>query len=108
MMPAMSYSSAAEPGIDRRLAPRSITGGEVVLRPYDHSLLQGQIVDVSSGGFRIRYVGKRMRVGAEVEIIHPWNNLKAVLAWTIRSGEWIHAGFSLIPLLSEDDAVAEA
>jgi hypothetical protein len=105
----MSPSSGVEPGIERRLAPRTVTGGEVVLRPYDHTLLQGQMVDVSSGGFRMRYVGKRMRVGAEVEVIHPWNNLKAILAWTIRSGDWIHAGFTLTPYLSgEEDLIAEA
>jgi hypothetical protein len=105
----MSASSGVEPGIERRLAPRTVTGGEVVLRPYDHTLLQGQMVDVSSGGFRMRYVGKRMRVGAEVEVIHPWNNLKAILAWTIRSGDWIHAGFTLTPYLSaEENPIAEA
>jgi len=104
----MSYSSAVEPAADRRLAPRSITGGEIVLRSYDRTLLQAEMVDVSSGGFRIRYVGKRMRVGSEVEVIHPWNSLKAVLAWTIRSGDWIHAGFTLCPLLPEEEPTAEA
>ena len=80
--------------------------GEIVLRAYDHTLLQGQMIDISSGGFRMRYIGRRMRVGAEVEVIHPWNNLKAILAWTIRSGDWIHAGFTLGLYLPPEEEIA--
>ncbi|MGE0405980.1 MAG: PilZ domain-containing protein [Candidatus Korobacteraceae bacterium] len=103
----MSESQAVEAGIERRLVPRTLANGEVVLRPYDRTLLQGQMVDIGAGGFRMRYVGKRMRVGSEVEVVHPWNNLRALVAWTIRSGDWIHAGFKLIPYPSIDSPVEE-
>jgi hypothetical protein len=101
----MSYTfSTPEPAIERRAAPRTPASGEVVFRSYDHILLKGEVMDVSPTGFRIRYVGKRMRVGSDVEVIHPWNNVRARIAWTIRSGDWIQAGLQMI---SDDDPPAD-
>jgi hypothetical protein len=93
----MSHSASPQPAIEQRMLPRTVATGDVVIRAYDRNQLQGEMLDVSACGFRIRYVGKRMRIGSEVEVLHPWTNLKATVAWTIRSGEWIHAGFQLTP-----------
>ena len=100
------FPAVAQAQSERRILPRTATTGEVILRPYDRSLVQGEMLDVSLNGFRIKYVGKRMRVGAEVEVIHPWTNLKATIAWTIRSGDWIHAGLQIVQEGAE--IVAEA
>jgi len=87
-------SSAAVPQTvaERRTEARAVSCGEVMLRPQKGVLLRGEMVDISPGGFRIRYEGKRMKVGAHVEVLYPWNNTIAKIAWTIRSGDWIHAG----------------
>src|SRR5690242_15844441 len=85
-------SSAPEVAVDRRSEPRLTSSGEALLRPYDHTLLKGEIMDMSPGGFRMRYVGKRMKVGSEVDVLSPWDNVRATVAWTIRSGDWIQAG----------------
>lgn len=95
--------STAQPAVEKRAEPRTTGTGEAVLRAYNGNLLRGDLMDLSPRGLRMRYVGKRMKVGSEVEVLSPWERVRATVAWTIRSGEWIQAGLTVSPPPTDDD-----
>lgn len=89
----MNTSLSGVAPIDRRTELRIEATGNVLIRQYNQTFVAGDVMDQSLGGFRMRYFGKRMKVGSVVEILTPWKNTTAILAWTIRSRESMQAGF---------------
>lgn len=67
---------------------------EVTIR-IDHGerVIQGDMLDVSPRGFRLRYHGKPLDVGSEVEISYRWGQVKARIVWLHVAGGWCELGF---------------
>ena len=65
---------------ERRCEERKPATGEVTIRVGDR-VINGDMVDVSPSGFRMRYFGDPLDVGSEVEITYPWGTVKARIMW---------------------------
>jgi hypothetical protein len=63
-----------------------------LIRAQDGSVVKSQVVDVSPSGLRIRYAGKGLEAGSEVDVIYPLVDSRATVAWTVRSDQWIETG----------------
>jgi hypothetical protein len=53
------------------------------------------MIDVSPSGFRIRYRGEPLEVGAEVEVSYTWGDVKVHILWMCTRGEYCEGFFVL-------------
>jgi PilZ domain len=84
-------------GLDRRREPRQRARGKVVVRiDQGKTVIHGEMIDVSSSGFRIRYHGNVLEAGADVDISYPWGEVKASIVWVRAEGGWTEVGFLLL------------
>ena len=88
----MTNSLSVEPGVERRSEPRVPITRNALIRAQDGSVVKSQVVDVSPSGLRIRYRGKGLEAGSEVDVIYPLVDSRATVAWTVRSDQWIETG----------------
>ena len=80
---------------ERRRYPRSSTGGTVRLywsapRPIE---VEGQLRDISTGGFRAAHGSSSLEAGQEVEFIHPYGEGRARVMWTRVTAGMVESGF---------------
>ncbi len=88
----MTHSVRAQPEIERRSETRVPITRNALIRSRDGSVVRSQVVDVSPRGLRIRYSGKSLEAGSEVDVLYPLVEPRAIVAWTVRSGQWIETG----------------
>jgi hypothetical protein len=83
--------------LDRRREARQAAKGKVVVR-LDHgkTVIQGEMVDVSPSGFRIRYRGHALPAGSDVDISYPWGDVRASIVWVCSEGDWTEVGFTIL------------
>ena len=99
----MTHSLSAEPGIERRSEVRVPVTRNALIRPRDGEVVKSQVVDVSPSGLRIRYSGKALEAGSEVDVLYPFIDSRATVAWTARAGQWIETGLHVTA--EEDEGV---
>jgi PilZ domain len=80
---------------ERRRYPRANAGGTVRLywsapRPTE---VEGQLKDISAGGFRAAHGSTSLEAGQEVEFIHPYGEGRARVMWTRVSAGTVESGF---------------
>ncbi len=92
-----SVSAQPRAGLDRRREERQPAKGRVVVRlDQGKTIIRGEMMDVSSSGFRIRYRGEALSAGSEVDISYPWGEVRASIVWVRRENGWTEVGFLII------------
>ena len=79
--------------VDRRREPREPATGSVTVRLGGKREIEGEMVDVSPSGLRIRYKGEPLPIGSEVDITYPWGRVSASIVWVALAGPWVDVGF---------------
>jgi len=77
---------------DLRREPRLRADGSVTLR-FDRHRITGQLMDVSSSGFRAAHDCPHLRTGATVHFRHEAGSGRARVVWNRISGGSIESGF---------------
>jgi hypothetical protein len=81
---------------DRRTEERQPSPGAVTLQlTQQERVLMAEIVDVHSGGFRVRYKGTPLTVGSDVCISHPCDTLMATVVWLQVAGDCCELGLQI-------------
>ena len=80
---------------ERRRYPRTNTGGTVRLywsapRPTE---VEGQLRDISAGGFRAVHGSSSLEAGQDVEFCHSYGEGRARVMWTRVSAGIVESGF---------------
>ena len=88
----------AVPPVDRRSEPRRTVSGRVSLCYRDPGvvLVNGRLLDVSAGGFRVRHTHAGLATGCEVRFSYGANAGTARVVWTRHLGEEIESGFRIL------------
>jgi hypothetical protein len=82
---------------NRRAQPRRSSGGLVILnleKPLSPEVV-GSLVDLSLGGFRVRYESAQLERGDRVQFRHKAGTGSAVVIWTRILGSTLEAGFQV-------------
>jgi hypothetical protein len=83
---------------DRRAEKRLKASGSVTLRLREEYQLpfEGQLMDVSASGFRVRHANPELRSGQECEFALPGTRGKARVVWNRTTPEFIETGFFIL------------
>ena len=86
------------PGMERRKEPRSPASGEIELTISEPKAVtvQGQLMDISPGGFQVSYMSDALRPGQEVAFAHAAGSGKARVMWTRVIPGWVSSGFFVL------------
>jgi hypothetical protein len=94
-------SEQASPGRHRRNSSRLHPGSEVILTLSDFgdTSIAAELLDISEGGFRIRYYGNYLRPGTPLIIRYDWGEVTARVVWAQVAKDGFEAGliFQLRP-----------
>jgi hypothetical protein len=84
---------------DRRRQPRRSTHGQVKLRPegFATASIPGQMVDISSSGFRARHSHQALGSGHIVEFAYGKLEGRARVVWTRIVSDHVESGFLILP-----------
>jgi len=87
-----------EPGSERRRTRRSLAGGVVEITTDSGSpfSFEGELLDLSAGGFRIAHTQPGLEHGAEVRFQHPDAKGKARVVWNRLHAGRAESGFLVI------------
>ncbi len=56
---------------------------------------EGELMDISIHGFRVRHRPRDLEDNQEYRVIYPWGEVFARLIWHRTTGEWTESGFRL-------------
>ncbi len=87
-----------EPITERRRKPRRAASGVIRLTIVgdDPLQFQGELVNISESGFRVRHHQTKLHAGQEVDFEHDRGQGSARVMWTRILGERVESGFVLI------------
>ena len=95
-MPLETHSNSP----DRRTQPRPPASGQVELRPQwfaSTTSIPGQMLDINSGGFRVRHSFQALVSGHIVEFAYGRQRGRARVVWTRILGDQVESGFMILP-----------
>jgi hypothetical protein len=82
---------------DRRRDLRVLCRGRILLdQQTGISPLRGELIDISSNGFRVSFAHPVPAVGAEVEFKHRFFRGRARFVWILRKGDHYEAGCKVL------------
>lgn len=84
---------------ERRREPRVPSQGSVSLRvltPLPH-LIEGELVDESASGMRVRLPGRMLETGTEIEFQAPHRQGRARVMWSRCGESGFEAGLYILP-----------
>ncbi len=83
----------AQPRPERQAERRHVRGGvTVVTVDSPGCVIEGQLMDVSCGGFRFSHHDRGLRSGQKVAVVYPWGQLQAQVVWTRISADGVESG----------------
>jgi hypothetical protein len=85
---------------DRRTQSRRPASGQVELRPQwfaSTTSVSGQMLDINSGGFRVRHSFQALVSGHIVEFAYGRQRGRARVVWTRILGDQVESGFIILP-----------
>jgi hypothetical protein len=72
------------------------TDGRLVVRLNESGkTIEGDLLDVSRRGFRLRHKQAALRAGQRVQVLYSWGEVWARVKWNRRDGSWYQSGFEL-------------
>lgn len=83
---------------DRRRHQRTPAQEDVTLcvkGPKD-AIIAGQLVDLSTGGFRVRHDSHSLSEGQEVRLLYRWGDVAARVVWSRDVENAVETGFTLL------------
>ena len=98
-MPARRDGAATMAAAEKRLEPRQQADGPVALQPRDRTLraeIAGELVDISSSGFRARHGCRSFYTGLEVDFRHTFAAGRARVVWNRITGPDVESGFLIL------------
>ena len=70
--------------------------GSLTLRlPEASNFIEGQLLDVSTHGFKLRHDCLELTPGQKVQVLYSWGKVWARVIWTKEQGLHYHSGFEL-------------
>jgi hypothetical protein len=99
-IPSMPLETQSD-SFDRRTQPRPPAGGQLELRPEwfaSTTSIPGQMLDINSGGFRVRHGFQALVPGHIVAFAYGHQRGRARVVWTrILGDQVVESGFMTLP-----------
>lgn len=81
-----------------RSEERQSVAGQLTLRLSDPARsIQGELIDASRRGFRLKHSAAELVPGKRVQVVYPWGNVWARVVWSSPDGAEYQSGFEMGP-----------